>query len=260
MTERELMLGFPLHFTAPCTGKRERGTVSHNDIRLTLLGNTWSVPVIASLLNALLAPLGFCRAMSPHDVVLACLPGTQETVQGRLFRLPLNAAKRCTEDHACQLATQLGNLISIKGEDILLSSSTEQQVKRHRLRASVPGRLWRWKIITGWKWRLGAEHINSLELRAVLTTLRWRLEHQLEHDCRLIHLTDSLVCLHSLSRGRSSSRKLRRTMSRINALLLGANVQPVWGYIHTDQNPADKPSRWGRRVKTKYRYAKKTCA
>ena len=260
VSEREMMMGFPLHFTVPCTGKRERGTTLHNDLRLTLLGNSWSVPIVACLLQPLFSSLGFCREATPADIVQACLSGTQVTVQGRLFRLPLNPGKRCTVENAQQLASQLGNLISIKGEDILLSSSSSQMVKHHRLRASVPGRLWKWRIITGWKWTLGHEHINSLELRAVLTSLRWRVEHQKHRSCRLIHLVDSLVCLRALSRGRSSSRKLRRTMSRVNALLLASNIQPVWGYIHTDQNPADRPSRWGRRVKTKYRDAKKTPA
>ena len=259
VSERELMLGFPLHYTVPCTGKRERGTVAHQDARLTLLGNTWSVPVVASLLGPLFHSLGFCASMSPQQVVDACLPGFQETVQGRLVRLPLRAGKRVTTQQAKDLASKLGNLISVKGEDILLTSPTSQVARFHRLRASVPARLWRWRIVSGWKWR-SAEHINALELRAILTCLKWRVQHQRHAQCRLIHLTDSMVCLHSLSRGRSSSRKLRRTMSRINALLLIANIQPVWGYVHTDQNPADRPSRWGRRVKTKYRNVPKTCA
>ena len=137
----------------------------------------------------------------------------------------------------------------------MLSTPTSQMSRHHRLRASVPSKLWRWRVVSGWQWVLGQEHINSLELRAILTSLRWRIEHRQHVNTRLLHLTDSLVCLHCLSRGRSSSRKLRRTMSRINALVLAANIQPLWGYIHTDQNPADKPSRWGRRVRTKFRNA-----
>ena len=255
ISEREMMMGFPVHFTAPCTGKRERGTTAHNDARLTLVGNSWSVPVVSCLLQCLFSPLGFCKGRTPQEIVEACLSGRQQSVQGRLIRLPLNPGKRCTKEHAGQLAFQLANLISIKGEDILLNSDTSQMAKHHRLRASVPGRLWKWRIITGWKWTRGHEHINSLELRAILTTVRWRLEHQHHVGCKFIHLTDSLACLHALTRGRSSSRKIRRTLSRINALLLVSGVQPVWGYIHTDQNPADRPSRWGRRVKTKFKNA-----
>ena len=44
-------------------------------------------------------------------------------------------------------------------------------------------------------------------------------------------------------------------MSKINALLLASNIQPLWGYDHTDQNSADKPSRWHRRVRSKFRHA-----
>lgn len=69
---------------------------------------------------------------------------------------------------------------------------------------------------------------------------------------RMIHLADSLVCLHALSRGRSSSKRLTRTMSRINGLLLVSNSQCIWEYVHTHSNPADKPSRWRQRVRAKF--------
>lgn len=254
--ERELMLGFPLNYTQVCLPKNQRKGDSYNDARLTLLGNSWSVPVVAWLLSQLFGRLGFIPLLTPQEVLDALLPGKSCTAQGRLVRLPLQHPRDLTEDVSSELAFKLGNLISIKGEDILLTTPTTQLIKHHRLRATVPAKLWRWSVVTGWKWTLGREHINSLELRAILTALRWRVEHKHHLNTRVIHMTDSLVCLHSLTRGRSSSRKLRRTMSRINALILASNLQPVWAYVHTDQNPADKPSRWGRRVKTKYRNAK----
>ena len=258
VSERELMLGFPYNYTLGCLSKSQRNTTEHNDTRLTLLGNSWSVPVVASLLQPLFSHLGFIQPLSPQDILDNAEPGRHCMVQGRLVRLPWRQAREDTsslEASGQPLCSKLGNLISIKGEDILLTTPTSQMAKFHRLRASVPGKLWRWKVIAGWKWTGSREHINSLELRAIFTTLRWRVERQHHRGCRFIHLTDSLVCLHALSRGRSSSRKLRRTMARLNALVLAANLHPVWGYIHTDQNPADKPSRWGQRVKTKFRNA-----
>jgi hypothetical protein len=93
-----------------------------------------------------------------------------------------------------------------------------------------------------------------LEMRALEATIRWRIEKLVDLQCKVLHLTDSLVCLHTVSRGRSSSKKLRRCVCRLNALLLASGVAPVWGYVHTDQNPADKPSRWA--VRTKFRNAK----
>eukprot|EP00438_Fugacium_kawagutii_P010787 Skav220899 [mRNA] locus=scaffold3880:174086:177691:+ [translate_table: standard] len=251
--ERELLMGFPLNYTSACYPKGQRTGCAYEDCRLTLLGNTWSVPVVAVLLGQLFHRLGFCPQATPQKIVdhtFACNIGT---IQGRLLRLPLNPQEKDSEDQSSSLAFRLGNLISVKGEDIMLITPSTQLQKFHRLRATVPGKLWKWRIIAGWRWRHGAEHINALEFRAILTALRWRIEHQAHTSTRLIHLTDSLVCLHCLCRGRSSSRKLRRTMAKVNALLLASSVQPVWGYIHTDQNPADRPSRWGRRVRTRFR-------
>ena len=254
VVEREVLLGFPAHYTAPCAGKSERKSVSYVDARLTLLGNTWSVPVIAWLLNQMLFPLGLALELSPQRIMDLCQPGGAELLQGRLVRLPVR--RPCvTPGSAYNLAFKLGNLISLKGEDILLSTPSTQLVRFHRLRASVPSRLWKWKIVAGWTWVHGNEHINSLELRAILNSIRWRIEHQGHTQRRMIHLTDSLVCLHALTRGRTSSRKLRSTMARISALLLCSNSQFLWGYVHTDSNPADKPSRWGRKVRTRFRNA-----
>eukprot|EP00435_Cladocopium_sp_Y103_P038922 s627_g10.t1 len=235
VSERELMMGFPLHYTAACCGKSERKKPHYTDTRLTLLGNSWSVPVVAWLLGQLFAWLGWIQPRSPQDILEACRPGSQHFVQGRLVRLPLNVSKAKCPDDPYNLACKLGNLVSVKGEDILLATPTSQMAKFHRLRASVPSRLWRWTTISGWKWRHKGEHINGLELRAVLTSLRWRIEKKLQIKCRMVHLTDSLVCLHTLSRGRSSSRRLRRTMARVNALVLAGNVQAVWAYERAAQ-------------------------
>lgn len=104
-------------------------------------------------------------------------------------------------------------------------------------------------------WTGDKEHINALELRAILTSLKWCIGREGMRNCRFMHLTDSLLVLHALSRGRSSSRKRHSTLSRINALLLVSSSQGIWGYVHADSNPPDKPSRWGRKVKTKFRHA-----
>lgn len=89
---------------------------------------------------------------------------------------------------------------------------------------------------------LQKEHINSLDLLASLTTLRWRIDRRHHPKVRFLHLTDGLVCLRCLTRGRSSSRKLRRTVARIDALILASSVQPFWGYVRAGQNPADNAS------------------
>ena len=47
------MMGFPVDYTLPCVAKASRGTQQHLDIRHSLIGNSWSVPVIAWLLSQL---------------------------------------------------------------------------------------------------------------------------------------------------------------------------------------------------------------
>lgn len=254
--ERECMLGFPLGYTMNCLPKGQRKGELHSDLRLTLLGNSWSVPVVAWLLGQLLSPLDACPPVTPQQIMDKLLPSGEDQLQSLLFRQPIRPAREASSGNPKSLAFKLGNLVSVKGEDILLTSSSSDQARFHRLRASVPSKLWKWNIVSGWKWTKKGDHINVLEMRAILTALRWRICHQQHIGCRMIHLTDSLVCLHSLTRGRSSSRKLRRTLSKINALLLASSCQALWAYVHTDQNPADRPSRWsGKRLRTKFRNA-----
>ena len=111
-----------------------------------------------------------------------------------------------------QLVQKLTTLVSLKGEDLLLQAGSEDMVRYHRLRASVPSRLWKWAVAAAWRWQGTKEHINVLEMRAVLNAVRWRLERRGQVKIKFVHMVDSMVCLHSLARGRSSSLKLRRTL------------------------------------------------
>ena len=245
--EREAMMGFPIGYTIQCMNKAEARGEHFMDTRLTLLGNSWNVTIVAWLLAQLLHSLGLCEEVSPQKAVQLTSPGGGSKLQGLLLR-PKFPGKRYTTQKNRKgqeglLCSKLCGLVSVKGEDILLSAETEPQIKHHRLRSSVPAKLWKWRTICGWKWTGAKEHINCLELRAVLTSVRWRLEKKRQARVRFIHLVDSQVVLHSLARGRSSSRKLRRTLLRINSLLLATGSAGVWAYVHTSQNPADRPSR-----------------
>ena len=242
--EREVILGFPAQYTKQCLVKGMHDTPKHTDQRLTLLGNTWSIPVISWLLGQLLMWLGLIPKIQLKDIVRALTPGMSSHLQNLLLRPPMRMSTKTFEPSAL-LIRKMSGLTSIKGEDLLLQSKTEVPVRFHRLRASVPSKLWRWRAISGWQWTGDKEHINVLELRSVLTTLRWRVEQLGQMDIRSLHLVDSLVVLHGLTRGRSSSRKMRRTLMRIGSILLACGLAPLWSYVDTKQNPADKPSRWG---------------
>ena len=243
-------MGFPRNYTVHCMPKQQQGSEAHEDERKSLIGNSWNVTVVVWLLSQLGHLLGLCRAKSPQEAVEATRPGAATTVGGVLQRQAMRRIKRTGSEGEYELVSKLLNMVSLKGEDIMIQAPSEETLRYHRLRASLPSALWKWKTVMGWPWKGSPEHINVLEMRAVLTSLRWRIVKKKALRTKFVHLVDSLVCLHSLSRGRSSSRKLRRTMSRINALLLASGSHGVWAYVHTKENPADAPSR--RPVKKKW--------
>lgn len=114
--EREILLGFPLKYTSPCLPKGQRMGTHHQDTRLSLLGNSWSVPVVAWFLSQLLGPLGLCREWSPQQLMDALEPPRGCMVQHKLFRQPLRR-QACSDLPASaskDLAFKLSNLVSIK--------------------------------------------------------------------------------------------------------------------------------------------------
>lgn len=242
--EREVILGFPRQYTLHCLVKAKQNTTHHTDVRLTLLGNTWNVTVVTWLLGQLCQTLGIVDSLSVQQCIDRTAPGSSADLATFLTRPPMSGPrKQLTQGKELHLVKKLLNMVSIKGEDILISSATEETLRYHRLRASVPSNLWVWRTVCGWTWKGSREHINNLEMRAVLCALKWRIIKQKTQRQRLVHLTDSLVCLHTLTRGRTSSRKLRRTVACINSLLLLSQNSAVWTYVHTALNPADAPSR-----------------
>ena len=254
ISEREFIMGLPVGYTQMCAPKSQRKSSECNDKRLTLVGNSWAVPIVAWLIGQLLSSRGVGRALSPSEIMDRLMLDGNPYIHSRLMRPPLNVDQQKSSVPETALAAQLGRLVSTKGADLMFTAAQDEVQRFQRLRHTVNAKMWTWQVVSGWKWHNQKEHINSLELRAILACLRWRVEHLSEHSCRILHLTDSLVCLHSLTRGRTSSRRLRRTLCRINSLLLAHDVAGLWGYVHTDLNPADKASRWS--VRTKFRHAK----
>ena len=240
--EREVILGYPVNYTKQCLKKQLHGSEEHVNCRLTLLGNSWSIPVVTWIISCLVSLLGFCEPVSLQEIIRRLCPGAPTDLQSLLLRPPLGHSTK-TLSCSTTLVRKLAGLTSLKGEDLLLQSHTDVPTRYHRLRASVPAKLWRWSTVAGWKWEGSSEHINVLELRSVLTTIKWRVEQLKQSKTRFIHLVDSQVVLHALSRGRSSSRKMRRTLMRLCAYVLASGLVPIWGYVDTHQNPADRPSR-----------------
>jgi len=100
----------------------------------------------------------------------------------------------------------------------------------------------RWSTILSSAWR-SPEHINALELRAVLLSLHWLLSYPSAHSSRVYLLVDSTVALFALWKGRSSSPRLLVIIRKISALLLASGTTLLTGWLPSAVNPADQPSR-----------------
>ena len=57
---------------------------------------------------------------------------------------------------------------------------------------------------------------------------------------------DAQAPMGSLQKGRSSAYTLRRAVAFASATALAADLKVHWGYLPSESNPADKPSRWQR--------------
>lgn len=103
----------------------------------------------------------------------------------------------------------------------------------------------RWSVIVSSQWRDNNEHINSLELRAAATAVKWSLSYpSCSPGRKLLLFSDSQVAIGSLSKGRSSSPLLLRRLRAISASLLASGLRLLLYWIPSELNPADEPSRF----------------
>ena len=85
-------------------------------------------------------------------------------------------------------------------------------------------------------------HINLLELTAVDISMRWRIRSQVRCG-RCLHLLDSQVVLAELSKGRCKSPRLLPGLRKVNARQVVGGLLVTFGFVASEANPADEPSR-----------------
>lgn len=99
-----------------------------------------------------------------------------------------------------------------------------------------------WRTIVSSPWS-GEEHINVLELRAALLAVHWVLSYPSSLHSRVFLLLDSTVAFFSVWKGRSSSPALLLVLRKLSALVLAAGLTVLPGWLPSELNPADAPSR-----------------
>ena len=122
---------FPLEYTAKCYPKSQQNLTACHDCRLTLLGNTWSVPVVCYLLHSLFRTLGLNTPLSMQDIVNRLTPGEEESLPSLLLRPPLRRTTQQGKSGGGLVRRLLGQ-VSVKGEDLLLQMGSDIPARYHR--------------------------------------------------------------------------------------------------------------------------------
>ena len=258
--------GYTQHCMNPT--KAEQNPVLFADTRAALVGNAFHAGVVALLLAPLLASEGYLSEIpSPDDLVqrMGLYPGEtyyagldcslsrkhdphRHDGRPRGVVEPSAAAALAAVSPRSTVALEqllFHNLVrssDYRGSDVRLDSGKLFRPASWPRRSIDTGR-WVWYTMVAHRFER-PEHINVLELRSTLLSLRWRTRAAKRIFTRFVHLQDSQVALAVLVKGRSSSQQLNRVLRKISALTLAASLMPSYGFTSSKWNPGDPPSRF----------------
>ena len=238
--EREVIMGYEPGHTAPLFPKADRSkALDYEDARCAAVGNSWCIQVTAWLAGEYLASIGWLATMPKlAEIVRRCLP--------RRVQAQMAAADSVTAPASVpqQLISGVFKAVDHTGGLIRKSPGTCEPPHVATMRPVDP-RWWRWRVVVSWPWPKAVrdEHINKLELRSLLTSLRWRARRANRQNFRMLHLADSRVTIGVANKARSSSYDLQRLADKVASTQLAAGLRLVLGFVSTKLNPADWPSR-----------------
>ncbi|CAJ1461453.1 unnamed protein product [Effrenium voratum] len=282
VTERERLMGYPAGYTLALHKKDPTNTEEEfrqQVAREAAIGNSFHAVKVACLLDLWLwtagvrtDPKGASKIVEEwHQMMRTRRYNDEGLMEGTEVTHATSLSEKEEEDRLLQIEKPPGlmewlRMSSRDGErlpdpKLLAARLVHQYLRRAEFRGSdvrldlqvvyrpdavarttVDPRRWVWKVAHSYKWDR-REHINVLELRAILHSLEWRARSATFHSCRFLRLSDSQICLAVLAKGRSSSRKLNRILRKIAALCIALNLYPLWAWIASKLNPADEPSR-----------------
>jgi len=146
----------------------------------------------------------------------------------------------CTVDEArelCRLAEKRGDFVR-PAADVDDPAMVPRVGTAHHL--SLPQRAFRQVISRRARWKA---HSGSLEAHGLLLAVRSLARRPCVHGKRVPTLVDAKTIVCAAGKGRSSAPTIRRTMARIGANVLAADLALKVLYVPTEGNPADGPSR-----------------
>jgi len=237
-TMREVMMGFPRDYTHSVwsAAARRSAPEDYDLARCSLMGNTWHAGVAAWLISHQLAEWGILAR--PATVAEVADPGCGGCIGQDV---PAEEINQALDDGALSLVRMYMARQSHRGGEVVWLS--DRGAGKSVVPPGIDAREWSWRDVISTKWSMDGEHINVLECRAIVLSLRWRFRQIAHVGTKHLHLVDSRVCLGIVAKGRTSSWRLRRVLGKVNALLIAGHSSVVLGFVRTHVNPADRPSR-----------------
>lgn len=246
--ERELLLGYGIGHTRSCLSASEQKgqEQKYEDIRCTLLGDSFSIfsfVMWAVALSYSYAP----RVPYTHLAHRAGLaPG---------FRAPwrlvapisrkLNYGNISVAPRSSPTVDTLNRILLRRtnhtGSDVRIISGEILNPKCFP-RQAVASKWWSWEPMAKVRWSKN-EHINSLELEAIVLTVKYYIKNLQVTNSRIFHLTDSYVCMSIVAKGRSGSKILAYKLKKLAALCLAFGLHLVVAHLDSADNPTDHASR-----------------
>ena len=244
-SERELLLGYGWGHTklALSASNIKESKARYENIRLSLLGDSFSiysfVIVAAALTQAFLPRLHYSHLAQRMGLAPGCSCPWRYTAP--LARRLVYGVKEDRSLGVQDLNKLLLSRTNHTGSDIRIATGQVMNAKAFP-RQSIEATWWKWQPVFRFRWER-SEHINCLELRAILQTLMYRIRHHKIKEARIFHITDSYICMSIIGKGRSGSRFLNRVLKQLNAHLLLFGLTLVLGHVESTENPTDDASR-----------------
>ena len=231
--EKERLLDFaPRHtVTAMPTRARTQSVQQLEDVRVSLLGDSFQCVCVAQLLMPMLMKRGY----APKHLTPAEMRGSDtHTPAGRLQGASMDTLEKALASAHIASCDPRGSDVRIDvGEPFDLRSWPRRPIDVDR---------WKWRPVLQTKWK-HPDNITLLETIAAHLALLWRSRFRNRLLSRFLYLIDNQATIAVLAKHRSRSHRLHQVVRKSAAILLAAGVRRALGYTETDRNPADAGSR-----------------
>lgn len=245
-SERELLMGYGFQHTRLCMSESEakQSRQKLEDERCSLVGDSFSifsfVIVAAALCFKFIPRVDYSHlcgrmGMTPGFV---CPPRLRAPLQRDFcYGLIRGSLEAPVED----LNRILLGKVNHTGSDVKITTG-ELINPKAICQQSISAAWWDWSASFKVRWK-HKEHINVLELRAILLSVKYHISHLKASHARIFHITDSYVSMSVVGKGRTSSQRLGKVLKELNAHLVAFGLWIVVAHVESGDNPTDGASR-----------------